>query len=86
MEGDLSANFLRSLLLLKLFLILCSINLYVSGPRVVPSVSSVFEDGERARTQEAKASRSVWSAAALPGKQECVRLCAAPAAKEQKTD
>ena len=73
---DLSAHSWCSLFWLKLFLILASINLYVNGARVVPTISSICQSGGRRRTGESVELRHV----AWETKNLCEALCGEEAA------
>lgn len=69
-------------------MILASINLYVNGARVVPTISSICQSGGSGRTRESVKLRHV----AWETKNLCEALCgeeaapAAPATTEQETD
>lgn len=73
---DLSAHSWGPLLWLKLLLILASINLYVNGARLVPTISSACQSGGSGRTGESVELRHVaWETRNL-----CEALCGEEAA------
>ena len=73
---DLSAHSWCPLFWLKRFLIPASINLYVNGARVVPTISSICQSGGSGRTRESVKLRHV----AWETKNLCEALCGEEAA------